>query len=66
MKLNELGQKIQKLIEEGHGEKQVFTRQLSSGDCNTVSSIRISDEFDDCGPFDIEEGTEYVSISVGH
>ena len=51
MNLNELKIKIDALVAAGHGEKQVFYRHSASGDC---------------GPFDIEDGEEYIHISVGY
>jgi hypothetical protein len=63
MTLNKFIEKLQKLQAEGHGDKEVFYRHSSSGDCGQLSSAYISDEVNECGPFDIEEGEEYVSIA---
>lgn len=57
---------LQKLEQEGHGDKQVFYRHGSSGDCGQLSSAFIKSEVDECGPFDIEDGEEYVSIYAGN
>ena len=66
MTLNKFIEKLQKLQAEGHGDKEVFYRHGSSGDCGQLSSAYISDVVNDCGPFDIEEGEEYVSIYAGN
>lgn len=66
MKLNEFIQNLQKLQTEGHGEKQVFYRHGASGDCGELSSAFISTLVDECGPFDIGEGVQYISIYAGN
>ena len=65
MKLSDFIKNLQKLEADGHGDKQVFYRHGASGDCGELSSCHISDTVDDCGPFDIEDGEEYVSIYAG-
>lgn len=65
MTLNELALKILEQLEKGHGDKQVFYRHSSSGDCGNVNSLYVTDSVSDEGPFDLEEGTEYVAISIG-
>jgi hypothetical protein len=66
MKLKDFIANLQKLEAEGHGDKEVFYRHGSSGDCGELSSAFISDEVGDCGPFDLDEGQEYVSIYAGN
>lgn len=62
MTLNKFIEKLQKLQAEGHGDKQVFYRHGSSGDCGNLSSAFITDKVNECGPFDLEDGEEYVSV----
>jgi hypothetical protein len=67
MTLTKFIENLQKLKAEGHGDKEVFYRHGASGDCGKLSSAFISDEVDrDCGPFDLDEGQEYVSIYAGN
>jgi hypothetical protein len=67
MKLKDFIANLQKLEAEGHGDKEVFYRHGASGDCGELSSAFISDEVnDDCGPFDLDKGQEYVSIYAGN
>jgi len=67
MTLTKFIENLQKLQAEGHGDKEVFYRHGASGDCGKLSSARISDEVDgECGPFDLDEGQEYVSIYAGN
>jgi hypothetical protein len=66
MKLNKFIENLVKLQNEGHGDLQVFYRHGASGDCGQLSSAYISDEVGECGPFDLDEGQEYVSIYAGN
>jgi hypothetical protein len=66
MTLNKFIEQLQKLQAEGHGDKAVFYRHGASGDCGKLSSAFISDEVSECGPFDLDEGQEYVSIYAGN
>jgi hypothetical protein len=67
MKLNDFIDNLLKLQAEGHGDKEVFYRHGPSGDCGELSSAHITDEIDfSCGPFDLAEGEEYVSIGAFH
>lgn len=67
MTLNNFIEQLQKLQAEGHGAKPVFYRHGASGACGPLSSARVSDEVDDeCGPFDMDEGEEYISIYAGN
>lgn len=56
-----------KLQAQGHGDLEVFYRHGASGDCGPLSSAFVTDEIDDqCGPFDLNEGQEYISIYAGN
>jgi hypothetical protein len=66
MKLNKFIEQLVKLAEEGHGDKEVFYCHGASGACGELSSAHISDEVGECGPFDLEDGEEYVSIYAGN
>ena len=66
MKLKDFIKNLQKLEAEGHGDKQVFYRHGASGDCGELSSARITSEVEDTGPFDLEDGEEYVSVYAGN
>ncbi len=66
MKLSKFIAALQALEAQGHGEKEVFYRRGSSGDCGELSSPCITDAVDDCGPFDLEDGEEYVSVYAGN
>jgi hypothetical protein len=66
MTLDKFIQQLQKLQSEGHGDKEVFYRHGASGDCGKLSSARVTDEVDECGPFDLDDGLEYVSIYAGN
>jgi hypothetical protein len=67
MTLDKFIQQLQKLQSEGHGDKEVFYRHGASSDCGKLSSARVTDEVDDeCGPFDLDDGLEYVSIYAGN
>ena len=55
-----------KLQAEGHGKKQVFYRHGASGDCGELSSARITNSVEDTGPFDLDDGEEYISIYAGN
>jgi len=64
--LNQFIDHLQKLQQEGHGDKKVFYRHGSSGDCGELASAHITDQVDECGPFDLEDGEGYVSIYAGN
>ena len=66
MKLSKFIENLQALESQGHGDKQVFYRNGSSGDCGLLSSAFVTDEVSECGPFDIEDGESYVSIYAGN
>jgi hypothetical protein len=54
------------LKDEGHGSKQVFYVHGSSGDVGPLSSAQVTDYIGECGPFDLKDGEEYVSIYAGN
>jgi len=67
MKLNDFIANLVKLQEQGHGDLEVFYRHGASGDCGLLSSARVTDEIDDqCGPFDLDDGAQYISIYAGN
>ena len=66
MRLKDFIANLQKLEAQGHGDLEVFYRHGASGDCGQLSSAYISDEVSECGPFDLDEGQEYVSIYAGN
>lgn len=66
MKLKAFIAQLQKLDDEGHGDKEVFYRHGASGDCGELSSAQITDRVEDTGPFDLAPGEKYVSIYAGH
>ena len=64
--LNKFIADLQKLQAEGHGEKQVFYRHGASGDCGKLGSARVTGEVDaERGPFDLDDGEQYVSVYAG-
>lgn len=66
MTLDKFIENLQRLQAEGHGSKDVYYRHGASGDCGMLSSAFITDEVGECGPFDLEDGEEYVSIYAGN
>lgn len=66
MKLSKFIEQLQKLEQAGHGDKEVFYRHGASGDCGELSSAFVTDRVDDCGPFDLEDGEQYISIYAGN
>lgn len=67
MKLSDFIKNLQKLESMGHGDLQVFYRHGASGDCGNLSSAFVTDEIDDqCGPFDLDDGEQYISIYAGN
>jgi hypothetical protein len=65
MKLKDFIKQLNMLVAQGHHEKQVFYRHSASGDCGLLSSAHVSNEVSDEGPFDLEPGEEYISITAG-
>lgn len=65
MTLYELVKSLQELVNEGNGNLPVYYRHGNSGDCGPVSTPRVSDTFDDMGPFNCP-ALEYVEIYVGN
>lgn len=67
MILDEFIQQLVELQQAGHGSKQVFYRHGASGDCGPLSSAFVTNEVErETGPFDLEEGEQYISIYAGH
>lgn len=66
MTLDKFIENLQKLQSEGHGQKQVFYRHGASGDCGPLSSAIVDNEVSECGPFDLDEGEQYISIYAGN
>jgi hypothetical protein len=66
MNLDKFIANLQKLQAEGHGNLEVFYRHGASGDCGSLSSAYVTDEIDECGPFDIDHGQSYISIYAGN
>jgi hypothetical protein len=66
MKLTEVIFNLQKLVDEGHGDLEVYYRHSGSGDCGPLESGRVTNSVNDCGPFDLEDGENYISVSVGY
>lgn len=66
MQLNKFIEQLIKLQKEGHGEKEVFYRHGSSGDCGELSSARVTNHVESSGPFDLEDGEFYISIYAGN
>jgi hypothetical protein len=66
MTLDKFVENLKKLQADGHGSKQVFYRHGSSGDCGELSSAFVTADVDDQGPFELDEGEEYVSIYAGN
>ena len=66
MKLNQFIIQLQKLQLQGHGDLEVFYRHGASGDCGPLACAQVTDEVDDCGPFDLEDGETYISIYAGN
>ena len=65
MKLDLFIEHLQKFQAEGHGEKQVYYRVGSSGACGELGNAHVTDMVDDCGPFDLDAGEEYIEIYAG-
>ena len=57
---------LMKLHGQVHGDTPVDYRHGASGDCGPIGSPYITDEVNECGPFDIEDGEKYVSIYIGN
>ena len=66
MKLSQFINQLQQLESQGHGDLLVMYRHGASGDCGELSSAHVSDRVDDCGPFDLDEGQQYISVYAGN
>ncbi len=67
MTLNKFIENLLSLQEQGHGDKEVYYRLGTSGDCGRLGLATITDEVDACcGPFDLwAEGEQYVEVYAG-
>lgn len=63
--LSEFVIKLNKLIELGHGNKEVYMIDSASGCARALYGGRVSDYIGDAGPFDLEN-PEYISIAGDH
>ena len=67
MTLDKFIKKLQELQAQGHGDKKVYYRHGASGDCGPLSTAYVTDDVDECGPFDLDEdGEEYISVYAGN
>lgn len=66
MTLDQFIEDLLELQKQGCGHMRVFYRMGSSGDCGALSYPSVSDHFDECGPFGIEEGYPYISVYAGN
>ncbi len=66
MKLTDFINQLNKLASDGYHECEVFYRRGSSGDCGSLSGAHVSTEVTECGPFDLKEDEQYISISAGN
>ena len=66
MNLNELIRRLTKLSDDGYGDAKVFAIHGASGACDEVGPPRVSDTVGNSGPFDLEEGEEYISVYIGN
>ena len=68
MTLNQLIEKLEKLVDDGHGDLQIMTTNGASGCCDPLSSpyLRYSSP-DDIGELcEWDEGTPYIDIYNGN
>ena len=66
MTLNKFIENLVKLQAQGHGDLEVFYRHGASGDCCELRGAHVTDEIEDTGPFDLEEGQNYISVYAGN
>lgn len=65
MKIQELIKDLQKLNKK-YGDLDVFYIHSSSGDVGYVWSARMKDTVsEEYGPFDLEDGKKYISLTIG-
>lgn len=67
MKLDLFVAQLQALQMEGYGDRQVYYRMGSSGDCGKLGSARVVNANEDVEMFDFEldVGEEYIQIYAG-
>ena len=66
MTLDKFIENLSKHQKNGFGGCTVFYRHGASGDCGELGSAYISSETNECGPFDLAEDEQYVSIYAGN
>lgn len=66
MKCSELATRFTNLVNEGHGDKQVFAVHSASGAADPVNGPYITDYVGDAGPFDLQPSEKYISLSIGY
>lgn len=64
-KLSDFVLELQQLVNEGHGEKEVYMIDSRSGCAVALFSARVDNYIGEAGPFDLK-GDEYISITGGH
>lgn len=67
MTLNEFIARLQNLRDSTPeaGNMQVYYRHGASGDCGELSNPYVTDDVNECGPFDLADREKYVSIYAG-
>lgn len=63
--LSVLIQELQELETKGYGDKKIFYSHSSSGDTGNINGAYVTDYVGEAGPFDLDDGEEYISLSVG-
>lgn len=66
MKLKKLIENLQKLQDQGHGDRRVVACDGASGEYRDVGSAHATAEQGDQGPFSVEPGETYISLYVGN
>jgi len=67
MKLKDLTKELLAIESQGsNGNMEVFIRDSRSGDCSRVYGGRITNQTDDQGPFDLEDGEFYFCLTADH
>ena len=66
MTLSNFIKELQKLEEQGHGDKQMFTTHSASGCTSELNYPRVSNYVGECGPYDLAPGEYYVDVCNGY
>jgi len=68
MILNELIKHLQTLVDKGHGELEVYVTHGASGACDPVGYpfVKQVDNYELGEVAELEAGTEYIDIYIGH